>query len=177
MKTKSQSSMEFLVILGISFVLVLLLGSLFFSYSKGAKSDLDQKQIEKFAGEIITNIEKVYFLGQGNRVTMKTKFPDGIENFTIVHYNISDPSNPGTFVQFDTLNFTYYAENQIIANIFETRDFYIRFNCTSCMNTSPINGNGNWTSYYNSSDFSGGPKHIRIESMGDWVNINFYKGD
>ncbi|MCA9496194.1 MAG: hypothetical protein KC589_04585 [Nanoarchaeota archaeon] len=175
MKVKSQSSMEFLVIFGISFTLILLLGSLFFSYSSGAKSELDQRQIEKFAGEMITNIEKVYFLGQGNRVTMKTRFPNGIENFSIIHINSSNPSNPGSSILFDQLSVTYYFEDQIVNNLFETRDFYIRFNCTACSNSANVGGN--WTSYFNSSDFSGGAKQIRIESMGDWVNIYFYKGD
>ena len=166
MEKKSQSSFEFMVIFGIGFSLIIILGGVFFSYSNSAQKGLDKKQIDNIADELMSNIERIYFLGKGNRITMKTTFPDGIENFTIVHKNISG-------VEFDYLNISTYNEKLLLSNIYETNE-YVRFNCTACYHSPLINGEG--ISSFNQSDFSVGQKNIRIESFGDYVSVDFYKG-
>jgi len=174
---KSQSSLEFLIIFGMGFIFIILLSSIFFSYSKSASNSLDKEQIDKIGFEITSNIEKIYFLGSGNRVTMKAKFPNGIENFTIKHKNISDPNNLGQYIQFDYLDIEVLNDipknlTDTIHNIYESNQLYIRFNCTKCYQTIPINGN--WISYYNDSDFNGGAKSIRFEGFENYVSVDFY---
>lgn len=159
---KSQSSVEFLITFGIGFSLIIILSGIFLTYSEGAKENLDKQQIQKIGQEIIFNVEKIYFLGEGNRVTLNTRFPDNIENFTIYH---SDASGE----EFDYLNITYLNNGQFYDEIFTTNELYTRFNCTSCYHTGDI-------SYYNLSDFSGGNKEIRITSKGEYVSIDFFKG-
>jgi len=179
MKRKSQSSLEFLIIFGIGFIFIILLGAIFFNYSSDAQKSLDKKQIEKFTTEIINNVEKIYFLGSGNRVTIKTNFPDGIINFTIVHKNVSDPNNAGQFLQFDYIDIETYPKvpkslNDTIHYIFEANKEYIRFNCTECYQTTNVGGN--WSSYFNTSDFGPGFKDIKVENLGSFISIDFYKG-
>lgn len=165
MMKKSQASMEFLTIFGIAFLIILIMAGIFFTYTMGAKDTLDRKQIEKIGEEIMFNAEQVYFLGQGNRVTINTNFPDKITNITIMHRNTSD--NTATV---DMLNISYVMNKNIISSIFTTSELYIRFNCTLCYVDPSSN-----TSYYNTSDFSVGPKRIRVTSHGDWVSIDFAK--
>lgn len=174
MKNKAQSSLEFLMIFGIGFTIILVMGGIFFGYFNSEKDTLDRKHIIKVSEELINNIEQIYFLGEGNKVTMKTKFPSLIENLTIHHVNITDPNNPGERLYYDYLNFSYYDEDDYYSLLFEANELYIRFNCTRCDNTSIVDGE--WVSYYNdTSDFAGGPKRINIESKGDWVSIDFDK--
>ncbi len=175
---RSQSSLEFLTIFGIGFVIIVVLGGIFLTYSNGAKKSLDLKQMNKIGDDLTSNIEQVYYLGSGNKLTMKASFPEGIENFTIVHKNVSNPSGIG-YIQYDFLNISYYPENSRTINtyssmIFETNEIYMRFNCTKCYHTTNLNGN--WSSYFNSSDFTAGTKQIKVESKGDWVDIGFVTG-
>lgn len=165
---KAQSSLEFLMIFGIGFTIIIILGGIFFSFSGEAKSSLDQKQLQKTGDEIISNIEKIYFLGNNNMITLTSTFPDGIDNFTIEHVN---NSNGGTYVVFDYLNISYIGDKGTVSNTFTTKETYTRFNCTKCYHTTNIGGN--YTSYFNSSDYTGGVKKMKIQSRGDFVSIDF----
>jgi uncharacterized protein (UPF0333 family) len=166
---KSQASLEFILIFGISFSLILIFVGIFVGYFSSEKETLDSKHMENVCQEMMNNVENIYFLGEGNRMTMDTKFVEGIENFTIVHRNVSDPNGPGR-LYFDTLKVDYFGEE---SSYFETNELYVRFNCTKCYHTAQVNGS--WTSYYNESDFSATFKKIRFESFGDWVSIDFIK--
>ena len=171
MKKKSQSSFEFLMIFGIGFTIILILGSIFFNYSVEAQRSLDKEQINNLAQEIISNVERVYFLGNGNRITMKTNFPDNIINVTIVHKNLSG-------IYFDYLDIeTFNINSQNITdnshNIYETSKDYIRFNCSLTCSQSAI-VNGEWISSYLDSDFSKGFKNIRIENNLMLINSFYY---
>ena len=171
MHLKSQSSFEFLVIFGIGLTLIAVLSGIFFSYSNSAESNLNRIQIEKIGKEIISNVEKIYFLGSGNKITYKANFPSGISNITIVHMN---NSNSTTKILFDYLNITYYNNGNLTSSIFTANQNYIRFNCSKCYNGPIVNGS--WISYYNdTSDITGGTKTIEIYSEGNYVNIDFVK--
>ena len=165
---KSQSSLEFLFIFAIGFSIIAILGGIFFTYSSDAKDTLDEKQLSKIGDELMSNIEKIYFLGSNNMITFNSKFPEGIQNFTIVHKN---NSNLTTVIEFDYLNITYISNGKINSNIFSTNENYIRFNCSKCYHTNNINGT--YTSYFNSSDFTGGSKKLKILSKGSYVQIDF----
>lgn len=160
-KSKAQSSLEFLMIFGIGFSIIIIIGGLFLTYSSGAKETLDQQQIDRIGQEIISSIEQIYFLGNGNRLTLNFNFPAGVENFTINH------ANNGS-VDFDYLNITYFYSGGVISEIFTTKEAYTRFNCTQCYVGTDIN-------WFNVSDFSEGSKTIRITSKGDYVSLDFVK--
>ncbi len=168
MQKKAQSSLEFLMILGVALTIILILAGIFVSYSNGAKKNLDQQQLRNIGDEIISNSERVYFLGTGNRVTQKSNFPDGIVNFTIVHMNISNGTG---YNQFDLINITFHDSGNVENLIFYPNELYIRLNSTKCYHTPVVNGS--WSSYFNVSTFSQGPKQIRIESLGEWVSLSF----
>jgi hypothetical protein len=166
---KAQSSLEFLMIFGIGFSIIMVLSGIFFGYFNAEKETLDSKHLQNIGEELIGNIDKIYFLGNGNRITLNTKFPEGIENITI--YHIIDKNVSGTNISFDYLNISYIGGGKIISQIFTTSEPYIRFNCTRCYHNLTTN-----ISHYNdTSDFTGGFKRIRIESKGNWVSMDFIK--
>lgn len=162
---KAQSSLEFLIMFGIGFTIILILSGIFFNYSSEAKIGLDKNQIQTIGSDIISNIENLYFLGDGNKITMNAKFPDTIQNLTIHH-----SKNSITDEKFDYLNFSLYTEGNISSEIFLTKELYIRFNCSKCYHNTLTN-----VSYFNISDFAGGPKVIKIESHDDYVTFDFVK--
>lgn len=163
---KSQSSLEFLIIFGIAFTLILILSAIFISYSAESKKELDRSQISQIGTQLMINVEKIYFLGDGNKITMVTNFPDNINNLSIHH-----SQNPDTGENFDYLVFSLGVENNSDDHVFMPNDLYIRFNCTDCRHDYTSN-----VSYYNdTSMFSGGKKRIKLESVGDYVNIGFVR--
>ncbi|MDA3855803.1 MAG: hypothetical protein PF569_06070 [Candidatus Woesearchaeota archaeon] len=165
-KKKSQSSLEFLIIFGIAFTLILVMGALFYGFFTGEKTTLDTKHLEQIGLKIMTESEKVYFLGNGNKKTISTDFPEGITNISIIHYNQSSLS-------FDILEISYYGDKDIYSLYFQPQEEYVRFNCTKCTHVTSLAKN---YSYYNqSSDFSQGAKRIEVRSLGDYVSIDFVK--
>lgn len=162
---KAQSSTEFLLVFGIGLSLTLILGAVFFSYFNEERHSLDKLQIQNIGDEVMSNVDKIYFLTRGNKFSIDANFPDGITNLSILHYyNMSNES-------FDILaietynNYTHY---------FESSETYIRFNCTKCHHNETIHmGQPVNISYYNESNFAQGMKKIKFESMGSWVSIDF----
>lgn len=167
MLKKGQSSLEFLMIFGIGFGIILILSGLFFSYFSEEKSSLDIKHIENIGEKIISTSEKIYFMGKDNKLTIDARFPENIQNISIIHYT-KDIS--GTPTEFDVLNITFHRDGETYydSTYFQTNELYIRFNCTRCNHIPSEN-----LSYYNESMFSEGNKKIEIRSMGDWVSIDF----
>lgn len=164
---KSQSSMEFLMIFGIGFFITLTIGGLFFNFFNSEKSSLDDEYINSLVSEIMTKVEQIYFLGSGNKITMKIKIPEDILNITIHHINnITGPF--GDKISYDYLNISYSQNGNIYYNIFETNELYIRFNCSDCHHDLTTN-----VSWYNSTSSFYGSRQLRIKSVGDWVNIDF----
>lgn len=159
---KSQSSLEFLTIFSLAFTIILIMSGIFFSYTDEAQQNLDKSQIDKIGNDIISNIEKIYFIGEGNKITMKANFPDNIENLTIHHTSNSLGE------KFDILNFTIISDKTFTYQLFLTKELYIRFNCSNCNHDIIKN-----ISYYESSDFLEGFKVIKIENLGDYVTLDF----
>lgn len=167
---KSQSSFEFISIFGIGLILILLLGGIFFTISDRAKDSLDQQQIDNIGNEIISNIEKIYFRGSGNKITLNAKFPEKIENFTI-------HQGSGTQGSYSYLNISYVSDGNVFSSLYFPSEIFVRFNCTQCYtNPNPIPAANPFnTTYFNDSDHSAGTKTITIISYGNWVSLDFQR--
>lgn len=169
MEKRAQSSLEFMLVFGISFTILIVMGGIFLGYFNTEKKSLDNTYLDKIGNEMIASIEKVYFLGDSNRITIDVKFPEGVHNITIIHRN-NFTLTDGTNVSFDVLNISFEAEGEILSNLYDPYEFYIRFNCSMCTHNATTN-----ISYYDSEDFSPGFKKIRFESKGDYVAVDFPK--
>lgn len=158
---KGQGSLEFLMIFGIGFLLIMIMAGVFFTFSGEAKQSLDKKQLEKIGRDIMNNVENVYFLGSGNRITMNLNMPDGIENITIKHINDSGEV-------YDYMEFSFYQNKNLVSEVYLPKENYIQFDCTDCAQSGNV-------SSYPIYDLNPGPKRLRIESKGDWVAIDFIR--
>ena len=137
------------------------------SYTNDAKKEFDKRSMELIAQEILGTTNEIYFLGNGNRVTLNFIFPQKIENLTLHHVNLSGE-------EYDFFNISYYGNDFNYDSIIVLpEEMYIRINCTYCHHSPNVDGN--WVSWYNRSDFNEGPKKVRLESKGDWVSIDFVK--
>lgn len=164
---KGQSSLEFITIFGIAFAILISIGALFLGYFNSSKESLDADYLQKTGLEIMSNVEKIYFLGHGNRLSIDLKFPRGVRNISIHHYNnVLLPS--GEIGNFDYLNITQVEEGMSLDHVFHPYEMYIRFNCSGCSHDNVKN-----ISWFNSTVASEGFRKMRFESKGDWVEISF----
>lgn len=161
---KSQSSMEFLIILGIAFTFIILLGGIFISYSNSSQKNLNSDQIEKIGDELIAEIEKIYFRGSGNKIQYKANFPNDITNMTL-HHRINGANN------FTYLNITQIGDGQEVSHIFLPEENYIKFVCLNCSNPTPTDFSNEFTQQFRREDYSAGSKTIAISSQNNRVEL------
>ncbi len=155
----SQVSFEYLIIFGISFLIILISFYYFSTEMIISNGEISKEQVSKIGNTLISNIEKVYFNGEGSRLTYKLKFPNNINDMyvqnvngiSVLFFNISigDTNTLSYFYSnYDNLKFNLSPNNEIIFN--------------STTNITRFN-----KSYY----YSSGIKNIKLISRGDYVEI------
>ena len=159
---KSQSSFEMLIIFGFSFLLIILIGGYYIQFSATATSQIDVSQKNKIFTDIMDKSTRIFYQGNGNRVTVNAQLPDSITSMTI------ETRNNGT-VDFDYLNITYDDNKQTRSSLYFPNELFVRLNCS----TSCFDNGTNWV--FHEEFNSQGPKQVRIESRGDYVLIDFVR--
>jgi len=86
---KSQSSVEYLMIIGIALFVFVPLAYVFYSYSQGTTEGIALSRITNIGNTIVNTAESVYYLGEPTRITIEESMPEGIKNLTIAY----DPSD------------------------------------------------------------------------------------
>jgi hypothetical protein len=79
----AQSSMEYLMllafILGITIVLVLI----FQTYSQDTMDTIRMKQVDQLGRKLVDSVEKVYYLGEPSKITLKASLPSNVKSVSI----------------------------------------------------------------------------------------------
>ncbi|MFH1328602.1 MAG: hypothetical protein ABIH76_07175 [Candidatus Bathyarchaeota archaeon] len=86
---KAQISMEYLVIVGLVFVITVPLIIIFQTHSQNMNDDIISNQIDHIANKILDSAEAVYYLGEPSKTTLRVFFPNRINNITISGYEIT----------------------------------------------------------------------------------------
>ena len=83
MKSKSQISFEYLIIMGfVTFVIIGVLGIAMF-YSGGIKDRIKITQMTNCANKIISTAESVFYSGYPSRATITCQLPENIQEISI----------------------------------------------------------------------------------------------
>ncbi len=80
---KAQVSLEYLLIMGFALVITLPLIVFFFSNATGLNERVTFHQAERVARDVVAAAEKVYFVGEPARTTLKVNMPDNIVDVRI----------------------------------------------------------------------------------------------
>jgi len=166
---QSQSSFEMLLIFGFSFLLIILIGGYYLQFSTTATSEIDVSQRDKIFNDVMDKATRIFYQGNGNRITVDAQLPDGISSITV------ETGNNGT-VDFDYLNVTYVDNKVSRSSLYFPNELFVRFNCTERLPSNQGSCFNNGTNMVFFEEFySQGPKQIRIESKGDYVLIDFIR--
>lgn len=161
MKKIAQASFELLIVMGFSLVLTILAGGYYVMYSQEATDSLNQAQLDKVFNDVISKASRVYFAGNGNRVTVEATIPDGINEIAI-----ENSSTGGD--DFNFINITYTGDNgRISSSQYFPEELFISLNCSVSCSYSGDRG------IFDAQHTNSGSKRIRVESNGDIVTIDF----
>jgi len=95
MKTKSQASVEYLMVVGLAFVIIMPMVYMFYSYTTAVQEDVSMAKIHKIGIDIVHTAEQVYYLGEPSRSTININMPENVYNITVMD---SVPSGQGLVV-------------------------------------------------------------------------------
>lgn len=84
---KAQSSLEFLLTLGLAILLVFPAIQLFMIFTNNSAKDIVQSQIDDIGDGIIDAVETVKHFGDGAKVVLELNMPNTIENIEVFDRN------------------------------------------------------------------------------------------
>lgn len=87
-KKKGQTGTEYLVIVGFVTFAVMVIVAIAFVMSNSTKDNLQLKQADTFALQLINSAESVFFAGEPSKTTIDLYLPEEVKNITIEQYQI-----------------------------------------------------------------------------------------
>ena len=85
---RGQSSVEFITIFGFIFLMMIPLIIVFFDQSHSVQDNIAQNHIRNIARKIADEAESMYYLGEPSKTTIKTEFPERIQEIVIENRTI-----------------------------------------------------------------------------------------
>ena len=84
LRVKGQSSLEYLLIVGITFAIIIPTTYLFYNYSKESSQEISDSQITKIGRDIVDTAELIFYSGQGSKTTLQLNIPKNVEKALII---------------------------------------------------------------------------------------------
>jgi len=82
MKKRGQISLEFIIIFGVTTMVVIALIGISFYYSRQVEDTINTNQINEIAKAIVDVAESMYYFGEPSKTTLKVYIPKGIKEIT-----------------------------------------------------------------------------------------------
>jgi uncharacterized protein (UPF0333 family) len=82
--TRSQVSLEFLLVVGFAFLMTIPLIILFYKQSESINTEVTASQIDKVASEIRDAADEVYYLGSPSKKTITVYIPEDVKAIRLV---------------------------------------------------------------------------------------------
>jgi len=107
---KSQFSVEFLLIMGFTTLLIIPLIIIFFTFTQETSDDINSAQLQQITREIVDNAESVYYLGEPSQSSLRVNIPNRIvlanlSGYEVV-YKLKTKSGEVDIVQVSNVNIT-----------------------------------------------------------------------
>ncbi len=114
---KGQAAMEYLLIVGLAFVILTPMLYMFYDYTTTLRRDVNLAKVYKIGGTMVNTAEQMYYLGPPSKTTLRFNMPDGVANLTVrgarrdvLVFHFGDPANyeeiviPGNIPMVSLLN-------------------------------------------------------------------------
>jgi len=119
---KGQAAMEYLLIVGLAFVILTPMLYMFYDYTNTLRRDVNVAKVYKIGGTMVNTAEQMYYLGPPSKTTLRFNMPFGVVNVTVrgirkdtLVFHFGDPANyeeiviPGNVPMTTLLNATDFS--------------------------------------------------------------------
>jgi len=108
---KGQSSLEYLLIVALTFAIIIPTTYLFYNYSRESTQEITDAQITKLGRGIVDTAESIFYSGQGSKTVLELSVPDNVVGASIIDgrelvFNISTSMGASEIVFFSNINMT-----------------------------------------------------------------------
>ncbi len=112
----SQSSLEYLMIIALTFAIMVPTTYLFFNYSRESTQEIVDAQVTKLGRSIVDSAETIFYSGEGSRTLLELTVPEGITNILIIDgkelvFNVTSAFGVSEIVFFSRVNMTSSGAN------------------------------------------------------------------
>lgn len=113
---KAQSSLEYLLVVALTFAIIVPTTYLFYSYSKESSQEITDAQITKLGRSIVDTAETIFYSGQGSKTTLELNIPANIDSALIIDgrelvFNLTTSFGISEIVFFSFVNITTISSN------------------------------------------------------------------
>ena len=113
---KAQSSLEYLLIVALTFMIIIPATYLFYNYSKESSQEISDAQITKLGRSIVDTAESIFYSGQGSKTTLQLNVPDNVYSAMIIDgrelvFNTTTSFGVSENVFFSSVNMTTISSN------------------------------------------------------------------
>ena len=113
---KSQSSVEYLIIVALTFVIIVPTTYLFYTYSQQSTDELSDSQLTKIGRNIVDTTESVYYSGLNSKAVLDFNLPENVQSVIIIDgrelvFNMSTHFGVSEVVFFSSINMTTDGSN------------------------------------------------------------------
>ena len=110
-RSSGQSSLEYLMVVAITFVIILPATYLFYSYSKESSYEINDAQATKLGRTIVDAAESIFYSGKGSKAVLELNVPDNVDSASIIDgrevvFNITTSFGTSEIVFFSSVNLT-----------------------------------------------------------------------
>ena len=106
---KSQSSLEYLLIVALTFAIIVPTTYLFYNYSKESSQEITDAQITKLGRSIVDSAESIFYSGQGSKTVLELNVPENVYSAQIIDgrelvFNVTTTFGISEIVFFSSVN-------------------------------------------------------------------------
>ena len=115
-QVKSQISLEYLLIVALTFAIIIPTTYLFYNYSKESSQEIVDAQITKLGRTIVDSSETIFYSGQGSKTILDLNIPDNVDSAIIIDgrelvFNVTTTFGVSEIVFFSSVNITAPSSN------------------------------------------------------------------
>jgi len=108
---KSQSMLEYMLIIALSFLIIVPTVYFFFVYAQESSSELSDVRVNALARTMLDNVKTIYYYGANSKVVIKVDMPEDVSSLYIVKnrelvFNMSYIQGTNQLVFFSDINIT-----------------------------------------------------------------------
>ena len=110
-QAKGQSSVEYILIVALTFALIIPATYLFYTYSKDSGQEVTDAQITQIGKSIVDTAETIYYSGIGSKTILEMNVPEAITSAVIIEgrelvFNVTSEIGISEIVFFSKINIT-----------------------------------------------------------------------